>query len=220
MKRAALFDIDGTLIDSNDLHASAWGDAFRAYGIDLPHERIHGQIGKGGDNLMPAFLPPDLLDRHAQDIEKTCKEIFKRDYMMRIVPFPGVMPLFEALKDTGALIVLATSGSREELEHHSDLLGIGDLIDGATSRDDVEHSKPCPDIFQAALSKLPGLRPQEAIVVGDTPYDMQAASRAEITGVGVRCGGFPEADLRAAGAAALYDGPWSLPHRLADWLAD
>jgi HAD superfamily hydrolase (TIGR01509 family) len=218
MLKAALFDIDGTLIDSNDLHAEAWGETFRRYGVDLPHDRIRGQIGKGGDNLMPALLPADLLEAQGEEIEKERKQLFKRDYLPRVKPFPGVPELFAALKENGALIALATSAAEEELEHHKQLLGIAELIDGATSADDVEHSKPCPDIFRAALDKLPGVAPSEAVVVGDTPYDMEAAGKVGIAAVGMLCGGFAPDLLRATGARALFDCPSALPHRLDEWL--
>jgi HAD superfamily hydrolase (TIGR01509 family) len=218
MLKAALFDIDGTLIDSNDLHAEAWGEAFRRYGVDLPHDRIRGQIGKGGDNLMPALLPADLLDRHGEEIKKERKQLFKRDYLPRVKPFPGVPELFAALKENGALIALATSATEEELEHHKQLLGIAELIDGATSADDVEHSKPCPDIFRAALDRLTGIAADAAVVVGDTPYDMEAAGKVGIAAVGMLCGGFAPDLLRETGARALFDGPWTLPRGLDRWL--
>lgn len=218
MLRAAIFDIDGTLVDSNDLHAEAWGEVFRRFGVDLPHDRIRAQIGKGGDNLMPALLPPELVEQHGAEMEKQRKALFSHDYLPRVRPFPGVKALFEGLKAWGASIVLATSATNQELESHKRMLGIADLIDGATSADDVAQSKPCPDIFQAALAQLPGIAPDEAVVAGDTPYDMEAAQRAGIVAIAVRCGGFSDADLLAAGARNLLDGPWSLPRRLGDWL--
>lgn len=218
MLRAVLFDIDGTLIDSNDLHAQAWGEVFRQYGVDLTHQCIRDQIGKGGDNLMPALLPPELIERHGHALEEQRKALFKRDYLPKVQPFPGVKALFEGLKASGASIVLATSAGEEELESHKRTLGIADLIDGATSADDVEHSKPCPDIFQAALAKLPGVAVHEVIVVGDTPYDMEAARSAGMARVAVLCGGFVPADLFGAGAMALFDGPWSLAPPLDSWL--
>ena len=218
MYRAAIFDIDGTLIDSNDLHAEAWGEVFRHFGVDLPHDRIRGQIGKGGDNLLPALLPPELVEQHGKEMESQRKALFKRDYLPKVRAFPGVKSLFEALKSSGAKIVLATSAAEEELESHKRTLGIADLIDGATSADDVEHSKPCPDIFRAALAQLSGVAAHEAVVVGDTPYDMEAALKAEIAPVGVLCGGFDPGLLRGSGAQALFAGPWALPPRIDDWL--
>jgi HAD superfamily hydrolase (TIGR01549 family) len=218
MLKAAIFDIDGTLIDSNDLHAQAWDEVFRRFGVELPYDRIRGQIGKGGDNLLPALLPPEVLEAHGEEIEEQRKELFKADYLPRVKPFPGVPELFRALKESGARILLATSAAAEELESHTQLLGIADLIDGATSADDVEHSKPCPDIFRAALDKLPGIAADEAVVVGDTPYDMQAATKLRIPALGVRSGGFDDRLLLEAGATRLFDGPWALPPRLSSWL--
>ncbi|NNM75998.1 HAD family hydrolase [Sphingomonas sp. ID1715] len=218
MLKAALFDIDGTLIDSNDLHAQAWDDAFRRYGIELPYDRIRDQIGKGADNLLPALLSPDILETHGKELEQESKAVFKRDYLSRVKPFPGVRGLFEGLKASGALIALATSGAEDELEHHKQLLGIGDLLDAATSADDAQHSKPYPDIFQAALGKLPGIEAAQAVVVGDTPYDMEGARKAGMASVALRCGGFAAEWLAESGAAALFDGPWALPHRLDAWL--
>ncbi|HEV2746939.1 MAG TPA: HAD family hydrolase [Allosphingosinicella sp.] len=213
MVRAALFDVDGTLIDSNDLHAAAWQQAFRHFGVDLPYEQVRGQIGKGGDNLVPALLPSELVERRQQEIEDFRSELFKRDYLPRALPFPCVRPLFERLRAQGVRIVLATSAHADELDHHLELLGCRDLIEATTSQDDVDHSKPCPDIFAAALAKVAPTSAEDAVVVGDTPYDAEAAGRLGLRTIGVRCGGFPEADLRAAGAVELYDGPEDLLRR-------
>jgi HAD superfamily hydrolase (TIGR01509 family) len=218
MLRAAIFDIDGTLIDSNDLHAAAWREVFQLYGVDISHDRVRAQIGKGGDNLMPALLPGDLVASHGEEIEQRRGELFERDYLPRVVPFPGVRELFAALKKGGTRVVLASSAKEREVAHYRQLLGIGDLIDGTTSADEVEHSKPCPDIFAAALDKLSGIGPEEAIVIGDTPYDAEAAGKLGVRSVGVLCGGFDGVVLREAGAVALYDGPWSLPHDVHAWL--
>lgn len=220
MLRAAIFDVDGTLIDSNDLHAQAWSEVFRRFGVDLTHDRIRAQIGKGADNLMPALLPADVLDRSGKEIEAERKQLFLEQYLQQVRPFSGVRELFEGLRSRGAKIVLASSAAREELESHKERLGIGNLIDGETSADDVEHSKPCPDIFAAALGKLEGVAAQEVVAVGDTPYDMEAARGAGLRAVAVRSGGFADAALLDAGAVALFDGPWALPHRLDRWLPD
>lgn len=218
MTRAAIFDIDGTLVDSNDLHTAAWRETFLRFGVDLPYDRIRGQIGKGGDNLIPALLPDDLVERHGAEIERARKALFKSDYLSRVKPFPGVRTLFEGLKTGGAKIVLASSAGEEEVDFHRELLDIGNLLDGTTSADDVEHSKPCPDIFAAALDALPGIAAADAVMVGDTPYDMEAAGKLGIAAAGVLCGGFPAEVLNEAGAVRLFDGPWALPHRVDEWL--
>jgi HAD superfamily hydrolase (TIGR01509 family) len=204
---AVLFDVDGTLIDSNDLHAAAWREAFLHFGVDLPHDVIRGQIGKGGDNLMPALLPAELVERSQEEIDEYRSDLFKRDYLPRVVPFPGVRDLFERLRSDGKRIVLASSAKAEEVHYHLGVIGAGDLVEATTSSDDVAHSKPDPDIFAAALAKVAPLSAHQVVVVGDTPYDCEAAAKLGIRSIGFRSGGFPEQWLSQAGAAELYDGP-------------
>lgn len=215
---AVLFDVDGTLVDTNDLHAAAWQQAFRHFGVDLPFERVRSQIGKGGDNLIPALLPPDLAERCRQEIEAYRGELFERDYLPRAVPFPGVRPLFERLHGDGIRIVLATSAKSAELRFHIALLGVEDLVHAATSKDDVERTKPCPDIFEAALARVKPLGPPDVLVVGDSPWDVEGACRAGLATVALRSGGFPEAELRQAGAAAVLDDAQDLLARYPDWM--
>jgi HAD superfamily hydrolase (TIGR01549 family) len=203
---AILFDVDGTLIDSNQLHVEAWREAFLHFGIDIDLDRIHAQIGKGGDNLIPALLPADIVERCQKDIETFRSELFLRDYLHRTRAFPDVRPLFERLAADGIRIVLASSAKQAEIDHHVETLGCADLIDAVTSRDDVEHSKPCPDIFAAALAKVAPLGASDVLVVGDTPYDVEAARRIGIASVALRSGGFSEAALLDAGAVLLFDG--------------
>lgn len=213
MPKAIFFDIDGTLVDTNDLHARAWDEAFRHFGIALPYAAIRHQIGKGGDNLLPALLPPALLQAKQKEIEECHSAIFRRDYLPGAKPFPGVRPLFERLRADGVRILLASSSHAQEIDHYLDLLNVRDLVEGTTSHDDVEHSKPDPDIFRAALAKVAPLGAADVLVVGDTPYDVEAAGKNGISTVGVRCGGFADADLLSAGACALYDGPEDLLER-------
>jgi HAD superfamily hydrolase (TIGR01509 family) len=204
---AVLFDVDGTLIDSNDLHATAWRETFLHFGIDVPLEEIRQQIGKGGDNLIPALLPPDAAEQRQEEMEDFRSELFKRDYLPRVVPFPGVRALFERIVADGKKIVLASSAKGEEVEYHMGVIGARDLITATTSADDVEHSKPCPDIFAAALQKVSPLTAEQVLVVGDTPYDVSAAKKLGIRVIGVRSGGFPEESLTEAGADEIYDDP-------------
>lgn len=211
---AVLFDVDGTLVDSNDLHAAAWQESFRHFGIVLRFERIREQIGKGGDNLIPSLLPPDLAERLQEDIESFRSELFQRDYLAKARPFPGVCDLFRRLHEDGTTIVLASSSKQAEVDFHLDRIGCREYVTATTSRDDVEHSKPCPDIFEAALSKAASAG--QVVVVGDTPYDIEAAAKIGVPAVAVRCGGFPEEDL--AGAAAIYDGPRELIAAYPGWL--
>lgn len=215
---AVLFDVDGTLVDTNDLHAAAWQQAFRHFGIDLPRETIRCQVGKGGDNLIPALLPADLVERCQDEIEDYRSELFQRDYLPQAVPFPGVRALFERLFADGIKIVLATSSKQAELQFYRALLGVEDLLHAATTKDDVEHSKPCPDIFEAALRKVKPLEALQVLVVGDSPWDVKGACRAGLGTVALRCGGFGDAELCEAGAVAVYDGPEDLLAHYPDWL--
>lgn len=207
---AVLFDVDGTLIDSNDLHASAWREAFLQFGFDIPLEDIRQQIGKGGDNLIPALLPKEEADRLHEEIDTYRSDLFKRDYLPRVVPFPCVRELFERIVSDGKKIVLASSAKGAEVDFHLNLIGAADLVTATTSADDVEHSKPCPDIFAAAMEKVRPFGPNELVVVGDSPFDVQAAKKLGLGVIGLRSGGFPDDVLRQAGAEELFDGPEDL----------
>jgi HAD superfamily hydrolase (TIGR01509 family) len=161
-------------------------------------------MGKGGDQLIPVFCTPDEVERFGKALEHLRLEIFKRDYLPRVRPFPGVRELFERIKSDGKRIVLASSSKEEEVKKHIEILKVTELIDAFTSADDAEHSKPCPDIFKAALARLGNVGPDGAIAVGDTPYDAQAASKLGMKTIGVLTGGFPEEKLRANGVIAVY----------------
>lgn len=216
MPKAIIFDVDGTLIDSVDHHARAWQDAFAEIGHEIALPELRGQIGKGGDQLMPVFLSPDELDEQGEALEKRRGEILKQRYLGRIQAFPDVRALFERIRADGTKIILASSAKSEELKTYKKLANIGDLIDAETTSDDAEKSKPHPDIFQAALATIPGLEADDAIVVGDTPYDAEAAAKAGLRSVGVLCGGFPEAGLREAGCMAIFADPAQLLAQYAD----
>ena len=208
--RAAIFDIDGTLLDSVDLHAKAWVEAFAHFGVETAQAEVRGQIGKGADELMPVFLPAERVAREGKEISGYRSELFKKTYLDAVRPFPGVRPLFERIRSAGLSIALASSGKRSEVEHYQEILGIADLVDVATSSDEADRSKPHPDIFEAALKKLAGIDRDAMIVVGDTPYDAEAAVKAGLRTIGMLCGGFPEADLTAAGCVAIYRDPQHL----------
>jgi HAD superfamily hydrolase (TIGR01509 family) len=210
MPKAVIFDVDGTLLDTNDLHATAWVEAFRHFGIEVPYEQVRRQMGKGGDQLLPVFVDAAVLEREGDQIEAFRTELFKRDYLPRARAFPDVRALFKRLQAAGQTIVLATSGKREEVERHMRTADIQDLVDAATTADDAEHSKPAPDIFDAALRRIAPLGADDAIVVGDTPYDAQAAAKAGLPTVGLLSGGFSKDDLLAAGCIAIYDDPKAL----------
>ncbi|MEA3062225.1 MAG: hypothetical protein QOJ94_2006 [Sphingomonadales bacterium] len=206
--RAWLFDVDGTLVDTNDLHAAAWREAFLHFGHEVPLDAIRWQVGKGGDNLIPSLLP-DLGEDERSALEAWRGDLFKRCYMPSAVPFEGVRALFERIVGDGTRVVLASSSSEEEVAFYLGLIGAEDLVTASTSKDDAGSSKPCPDIFEAALTKL-SLPPAEAVVVGDSVWDMKAAGRTGLRAIGFRCGGFPDEALLEAGARALFDGPADL----------
>lgn len=208
--KAVIFDIDGTLIDSVDLHARAWVDAFAHFGVTVSHDDARSQIGKGGDQLLPVFLDRERVERDGEAIEAYRSQLFKDTYLAQVRPFRGVRALFERLRAEGKTIALASSGKKDEVETYQKLLGIEDLVDVVTTSDDAEHSKPHPDIFQAALAKLAPITASQAMIVGDTPYDAEAAHKAGIPTIGVLCGGFPEAGLAAAGCIAIYRDPQDL----------
>lgn len=195
--RALIFDVDGTLVDSNDIHAAAWDEAFRHYGKELPYEDIRNSIGKGGDLLVPDLLDAREMRTFGSDLREYRKKIFHEKYKKQITPFPDVREQFESLRRLDLSLVLASSADKDEVKYFVDLMKVRDLIDGFTSAGDVEYSKPSPEIFEAALEKL-GRDGQRAFVVGDTPYDILAAHRVSLPVVAVRCGGFDERLLAKA----------------------
>ena len=209
MIRAVIFDLDGTLVDSNDLHAEAWQETFRHFGKEIAYEDLRRQIGKGGDQYLPVFLSPREIQEIGPEVEKFRGDLFKRKYLDRVKPFPKVRELFEKLRDEGKRVALGSSGNGDEVTHYAELAKIGELFESQTTKSDVDESKPRPDVFLAALNLL-GTPAEETIVVGDTPYDVQAAKNASLRTIGLRCGGFPEDELRAFGAIAIYDDPADL----------
>ena len=210
MPEAVIFDVDGTLVDSVDAHAHAWQDAFRDFGKEVPFEKVRSQIGKGGDQLMPVFLSDDQIARDGKALEAHRAEVLKNDYLPGLKPFPGVRALFQRLQSAGSKILLASSAKEDELQFYKRLAQIDDLVEAETSSEDAERSKPHPDIFEAALKQLAGMDKARIVVVGDTPYDAEAAGKAGLSTIGVLCGGFAEADLRRAGCIAIYAGPADL----------
>lgn len=194
---AIIFDMDGTLIDSNDLHANAWADAFAHYGVKLDFELVRSQIGKGGDLLVPDLVGAKEMLSFGDEIEDHRKKLFREHYRDDVRPFDGIRESFETLRELSIRIVIASSSNAEDLEFYLDRAGIADLVDEFTSADDVESSKPAPDVFEAALGKL-GTARERTLVVGDTPYDILAAHRSALPIVAVRCGGFPEDALQKA----------------------
>lgn len=213
--KAILFDIDGTLIDSNDMHVLAWEEAFAGIGQSFDRQIIHDQIGKGTDMLVPTLLP--ALDKIAQEkLGEAHSSVFKARFLNAAQPFRSAHDVLAHAHGRGQKVVLASSASRTELDHYVNLLDARELVAAMTSSDDVEQTKPAPDIFATALSKLQGIDMEEAIVVGDTPYDMQAANKCGIAAVAVRSGKFADDVLWNAGAIAIYDDVAALLSAYAD----
>ncbi|WP_174279444.1 HAD family hydrolase [Sphingomonas bacterium] len=199
---SVLFDIDGTLVDSNDQHVAAWVTAFADAGHPRDAAAIREQVGKGGDLLVPALIP-DADDALVTRLSDAHGQLFKDHHLDGVRPFPDAAALIRRVADGGRRVALASSASRAELEHYIDLLGIGDQVAAATSIDDVETSKPAPDIFGVALARV-ATAPDRAIVVGDAIYDMQAARTAGAGAIGLTSGFFDAGRLREAGAGATY----------------
>jgi HAD superfamily hydrolase (TIGR01549 family) len=204
MLQAVIFDVDGTIVDSVDLHAEAWRVAFEKFGKTFPFQEIRRQIGKGSDQLLPIFFSAQELDQFGEELDEYRSEIFKRDYLPRVQAFAKVRELFQRIKSDGKQIVLASSAKADELEAYKKVARIDDLIESQTSSDDADKSKPHPDIFQAALAHLKDVAPDNAVVIGDTPYDAQAASKANLKTIGLLSGGWTEEELRRAGCMAIY----------------
>lgn len=207
---AAIFDIDGTLTDSVDIHAMAWQEALRHFGHEVSYERVRRQIGKGGDQLLKTLLSPQDLEAHGEELDQFRGELFKRKYMNLVKPLSMVPELFDRIRDEGVRIVLASSAKKDEVAYYQKLLGIEKLVEQDTSSDDAERSKPHPDIFAAAMQKLGSPPAQQVIAIGDTPYDAQATAAISIPCIGVLSGGWTEQELREAGCIAVFRGPADL----------
>lgn len=209
MTKALLCDLDGTLLDSNHFHAEAWQRTFAEFGINISFEDAVKQIGKGGDQVIPYFVPADRVKELEEPLKNFRKKLFHREYMDRIVPFSDARRLLERMRQEGIRIAVASSSDKADLEAFLMLLKIHDLVEENTTSDDADKSKPEPDIFQAALKQL-GLEPNEAMVLGDTPWDLEAAKKAGIPAVAVTCGGWTVEQLQDAGAIKVYRDPADL----------
>jgi len=202
--KAIIFDIDGTLIDSVDAHAEAWQKAFEKFGKKIQFYELRRQVGKGGDQFLPVFLTRKEIKEFGKDVEELRGKIFKKEYLPKIKPFPKVRDLFQKIKADGKMIALASSAKEEELEAYKKIANIADLIEEQTSTDDAEKSKPFPDIFQAAIEKLKGVKAIEAVIIGDTAYDAEAATKAKIKVVGVLSGGWTRTEMLKTDCAEVY----------------
>ncbi|HEX2188291.1 MAG TPA: HAD family hydrolase [Longimicrobiaceae bacterium] len=206
--RAVILDIDGTLIDSNDAHARAFLDAAGELGLEVPpFEEVRRRIGMGGDKLIPEVWGFSKESQRGETLDGRKGEIFRERYLPGLEPTRGARALLHRLRDDGVKLVVATSAGKDDVKGLLERAGVADLVQDATSADEVEESKPDPDIVHAAL-KDAGFPAEQTVMLGDTPYDVEAATRAGVPVVAVRCGGWGDGDLR--GAAAVYDHPADL----------
>ena len=211
MVKAVIFDVDGTLVDSVDVHARAWVDAFADFGHTVAFDQVRGQIGKGGDQLLPVFLTKAEIDVCAEALQPHRARILKDRYLSLIKPFAGVRALLQRLRADGVVVALASSAKNEELQTYKRIAEIEDLVQIEASSDDAERSKPDPDIFEAALRRLaPNIQACDAVAIGDTPYDAEASGKAGLRSIGLLCGGWPEDKLLEAGCSETYADPADL----------
>jgi HAD superfamily hydrolase (TIGR01509 family) len=201
MPPAAILDIDGTLVDTNYHHALAWFRAFKQHGIVLPIWRIHRHMGMGGDQLIASLCGDDTEREQGDDI-RAAEKVLYFELIEDVVPLLGSRELIEDLKRRGHAVVLASSAKAEEVDHYLDLLDARELADDWTTSADVESTKPRPDLVNAAMEKA---GTDDAVMIGDTTWDVEAAKRAGVPAVTVRTGGFSEAELRDAGAVDVFD---------------
>jgi HAD superfamily hydrolase (TIGR01549 family) len=200
----AILDVDGTLVDTNYHHAIAWFRAFQRYEVTLPIWRIHRHIGMGGDQLVGALAGEEVEERCGDPIRKAEGELY-RELIGEVRTMEGSRELIEDLRDAGHPVVLASSAKEWEVEHYLDLLDTREIVDGWTTSSDVEQTKPEPDLIKAALAKVEGTGDdRDAILIGDTVWDVKAAKRAGIETLAVLTGGFSEAELREAGAKEVF----------------
>ena len=206
MSPVAILDIDGTLVDTNYHHAIAWYRAFTQSGEILPLWRIHRHIGMGGDQLVAALLS-EAVDEQEGDSLRTAEGVLYLAFIEECEPLRGARALIEDLSDRGHKVVLASSAKAQELEHYLDLLDAREIVDAWTSSADVEQTKPAPDLVAVALEKARG---SDAAMVGDSVWDVQAAARIDVPTIGLLSGGYAAAELREAGAVAVFDDPAAL----------
>lgn len=203
-----ILDVDGTLVLSNDIHAQSWVEAFAEHGYPIEFDQVRPLMGMGGDKVIPRMVP-GLNDEEGagKEISKYRKSLVLNKFKDQIVPASGSRDLVQKMKEEGLDLIIASSASNQELETLLKIAQIEDLVPQTTSSDDADASKPAPDIIEAALQKAQ-LKPDRAVMLGDTPYDIEAAGKAGVDVIAFRCGGFSDADL--GGAIAIYDDPADL----------
>ncbi len=202
-----LLDIDGTLVDSNDPHAHAWKDAFQAFDIPISYPVMRSLVGMGGDKIIPRVAGFREDSERGEKLARLRGETFKTKYLPMVRPFDGTRELIQAFKKRGWKVVVASSASREDLDSLLGVANIQDLISETTSSDDAEESKPDPDIIRAALQKI-DLPADSVVMVGDTPYDIEAAALAGVRTIALCCGGWDKTYL--TGAWKVFESPADL----------
>ncbi len=212
MPTAAILDIDGTLVDTNYQHALAWYHAFRQHEIVVPIWKIHRAIGMGGDQLVPHLIGEERAEELGDELRAAEGPIYLT-MIEQVEPFEGAHDLIVDLKEKGHTVVLASSAKGHDLEHYLDLLDVRDVVDGWTTSDDVEETKPQPDLVNAALKKA---GTGGGVMVGDTTWDIEAAERAGVETIAVMTGGFGADELREAGAIAVFDSIGELRERIGE----
>lgn len=212
--KAILFDIDGTLVDSNDFHVDAWLEVFEHAGHHLARDQVREQIGKGGDMLVPALLP-DLPDAEQEELADAHGEVFQGKYLEQVQPFSGARDLLRRVHESGLKVALASSAEQKELDHYVELLNVKSFVDETTTSDDVEKSKPAPDIVATALKKL-ALHADEVLFIGDTPYDIESGTKCGVETIALLSGGFSRDTL--GGARAIFDDIAALNAGFPDWI--
>ena len=205
--RAVIFDVDGTLVDSNDGHARAWVDALAEAGYQVPFARIRPLIGMGGDKVLPLVAGLSSDDPKGKRIAERRDAIFAERYLPQVRPLPGAHDLLRRLYTEGFRLAVASSSKKDLLERLLKIVGAEDVFEVTTSSDDVDSSKPDPDVVHVALERLrePAA---DVVMIGDTPYDIEAAGRARVRAIAFRSGGWKDSDLRDA--IGIYDGPLDL----------
>jgi HAD superfamily hydrolase (TIGR01509 family) len=204
MVEALLCDIDGTLVQSNWLHAEAWRLAFAEMGIELEQEELRRQIGKGGSELIPVYVPWWKQCQIEEPLKAYRKLVFQQDFLSQVQPLPDAKAFLQRVKDAGIRPALASSADKDDLLIYKKILDVEGLIEEETSADDAARAKPHPDIFSAALKRLK-LPANRCIALGDTPYDAEAAGKAGLRTIGVTTGGWTCAELMDAGCVEAYE---------------
>lgn len=205
MIKAVIFDIDGTLIDSNDAHAKSFVEAFKKFGKTISFIELKWLIGMGADLILEKYLSKSEIKSFGKDLTEYRKQIFLKKYLPKIKTFLNLKDLFTKLNSDKIQIALASSAGDEELEQYKKLMKISKFLSEETTADDAANAKPAPDIFQAAIGKLKVVKKTEALIIGDTPYDAIAAVKAKIKIIGVKTGGWSEEKLKAEGCFEVYE---------------